>query len=222
MIKAVIYDMDGLILDSEPWWKEAEIKVFGSVGVPLTPQMCDTTVGMRLKDVSRYWHEGYPWDLKKTPLEKVNSEIVEEIIRLINTNGTLNNGVKESFEFFQAKDLPLALASSSDMKIIDTVLDKFSLRDIFNVVHSAEFEEYGKPHPAIYINTAKALYISSNDCLAIEDSFYGVISAISAGMKTIAVPELTNFYNPKFDIASLKLRSLKDLNDEEFNKLNKL
>ncbi len=212
--------MDGLILDSEPYWKQSEIKVFGSVGVPLTPEMCDTTIGMRLKDVSQFWHEKYPWDLNKTPLEKINKEIVEEVISLINSKGTLNKGVIQSFEFFKAKNLPLALASSSDMKIIDAVTDKFRIRNIFSAIHSAEFEEYGKPHPAIYINTANSMNVKPIDCLAIEDSFYGVISAISAGMKTIAVPELTNFYNPKFDIASLKLRSLKDLSDEEFSKLD--
>ncbi|MBZ0204498.1 MAG: hexitol phosphatase HxpB [Ignavibacteria bacterium] len=222
MIKAVIYDMDGLILDSEPFWKEAETKVFGSVGVPLTPQMCETTVGKRLKDVSQYWHEKNPWNLSETPLEKVNSDIIDELIALIRSKGTLNKGVTGSFEYFGSKNLPLALASSSDMKIIDAVMDKFGIREIFSVIHTAEFEEYGKPHPAIYINTAKAMNVKPNDCLAIEDSFYGLISAIAAGMKTIAVPELTNFYNPKFDIASLKLRSLKDLSDEEFSKLDKL
>lgn len=220
MINAVIYDMDGLILDSEPFWRESEIKVFGSVGVPLTSQMCETTVGMRLRDVSRYWNEKYPWDIKKSPLEKINKEIVEEVISLIKSKGTLNKGVTQSFEFFKAKGLPLALASSSDMKIINTVTEKFGIKDIFSTVHSAEIEEYGKPHPAIYINTAKEMSIRPNDCLAIEDSFYGVISAIAAGMKTVAVPELTNFYNPKFDIASLKLRSLADFSEDDFTKLN--
>ncbi|MEO8512201.1 MAG: hexitol phosphatase HxpB [Ignavibacteria bacterium] len=221
MIKAVIFDMDGVILDSEPFWKEAEIRIFNFLGVPLTGEMCETTTGMRLVDVTKLWHEKYSWDITKYPYEKVNRDIVDSLIELIKQKGELNTGVTELLEMLNSKGLPMAIASSSDMKIIDAVLDKFGLRNYFKVIHSAEFEDYGKPHPAIYITTAKKLGVEPSECLAIEDSFNGVVAAIAARMKTAAYPEKTNFYNPKFAIADIKFRTLKDFTEEEFRLLDK-
>lgn len=221
MIKAVIFDMDGIILDSEPFWKEVEIEIFNSLGVPLTPEMCETTTGMRLVDVTRLWHSRYPWNEKEHSFDSVNAEIVEGLIKKIKEKGVMNNGVTELLEMFAAKKLPMAIASSSDMNIIDTVLDKFEIRKYFKVIHSAENEKYGKPHPAIYLTAAEMLGIDPVNCLAIEDSFNGVVSAVAARMKTAAYPEKTNFYNPKFAIADLKFRSLKDFTAEEFDRLDK-
>lgn len=220
MIKAVIFDMDGVILDSEPFWKEAEIKIFNSLGVPLTEEMCETTTGMRLFDVVKLWNEKYPWDTAKDPLDKIGEKIVNTLIALIKQKGTINPGVVELLKLFASKNLPMAIASSSDKRIIDAVVDKFGIAGYFKVMHSAEFEEYGKPHPAIYLAAAKMLGVEPQDCLAIEDSYNGVISAIAARMKTAAYPEKTNFYNPKFAIADIRFRTLKDFTEEEFNKLN--
>lgn len=222
MINAVIFDMDGIIIDSEPFWKEAETGIFNKLGVPLTPQMCETTTGMRLVDVSKLWYKAYPWDLNKEPFEKVNNDIVEALIVLIKNRGIINKGIIELLEFFRTKNILLALASSSDKKIIDTVIDKFSIRKYFKVIHSAEFEKFGKPHPAIYLTTAEKLGTDPVNCLAVEDSYNGVLAAAAARMKVAAIPDLYNFYNPKFNIADVRFRKITELTGEEFNKLNNL
>lgn len=220
MIKAVIFDMDGVILDSEPLWKDAEIRIFNSLGVPLTEEMCETTTGMRLVDVIKLWYNLYPWDTAKEPFEKVNTEIVDALIKLINEKGELIKGVTELLNMFRSKGLLMAIASSSDLKIINAVTEKFDIVKYFDAVHSAEFEDYGKPNPAIYLTTAKELGVEPAECLAIEDSINGIIAAVASRMKTAAYPEKTNFYNPKFAIADVKFRSLMDFSEEEFNKLN--
>ncbi|MBE2217762.1 MAG: hexitol phosphatase HxpB [Ignavibacteria bacterium] len=222
MIKAVIFDMDGIILDSEPFWKEVEIEIFNSLGVPLTAEMCESTTGMRLVDVTELWYSRYPWDNKIHSLDSIIKRIVDGLISKVREKGVMNKGVAELLDMFAEKKLPMAIASSSDMNIIDAVLDKFDIRKYFKAVHSAQNELYGKPHPAIYLTAAEKLGVEPIYCLAIEDSFNGVVSAVAARMKTAAYPEKTNFYNPKFAIADLKFRSLKDFTAEEFDKLDKI
>jgi mannitol-1-/sugar-/sorbitol-6-/2-deoxyglucose-6-phosphatase len=214
LIKAVIFDMDGVLIDSEPFWKIAEISSFNSVGVPLTGEMCETTVGMRIQEVTRYWFSKYTWDLKEKSFNELEDEIINGVISLIKSEGIPSEGVSEILDYITSKRLPMAIASSSSLKIINAVVDKFEIRKFFEVIHSAEIEKFGKPHPAIYLNTAKSLGIEPVFCLAIEDSFNGLQSAKDARMKTVVIPN-PNFYDdPKFDIADLKLKSLLEFNEE--------
>lgn len=222
MIKAAIFDMDGLLLDSEPFWKIAETKVFNSIGVPLTDEMCDTTVGMRIEEVTAHWHKKYPWDINRqgNSISEISKKVVENVIELINERAEPFKGVNYILDFFVSRKIKSAIASSSAMSIIDAVLDKFDIRNKFVAIHSAEFEEYGKPHPAIYINTAVSLNVKPEDCLAFEDSFVGLTSAKNAGMKTVVIPEQRFFNESRFDVADMKLSSLLDFTNIEFEKLN--
>lgn len=222
VIKAVIFDMDGLLINSEPLWVESEKKIFQTVGLNLNDDQCYETFGMRIQEVVPYWHRKYPWDTSKKSFETITNEVIEYVITLIKQDGKKFEGVDYILDFFRSKNIPAALASSSPMKIIDAVMEKLNIRDSFKVIYSAETEEFGKPHPAVYISTAKLMGVDMADCAAFEDSFNGIISAKAAMMKTVAVPEIHNFYNPKFGIADIRLRKLKEFTEEEFNKLNNL
>lgn len=208
-IKAVIYDMDGVIIDSEPLWREAEILTFKTVGLHFTEDMCRETMGMRLYEVVEYWYDKLGWEGKS--LQQIEEELLATVTQLIIEKGTAIEGVYESLEFFKQKGYKLALASSSAMSLIKTVLEKLKLTDYFEVVNSAENLDYGKPHPMIFINTAKDLGLKPVNCLVIEDSFNGLLAAKAALMKTIVVPEEEDWNNTNFNIADHNLKSLNQI-----------
>lgn len=216
--------MDGLLLDSEPYWKESEIEVFTSLGVPLTGEMCDTTVGKRIEEVVSHWHKLYPWDTNKkdSSFEKVSENVIAKVVKLINKKGNPLEGVDYIIKFFKDRKIKTAIASSSAMIIIDAALQKFKIKKEFDAIHSAEKEQFGKPHPAVYLNTAKQLGTLPKNCLAFEDSFNGLLSAKDAGMKTVAVPEKRFFNEERFSLANIKLSSLKQFDMKHLEMLNKL
>lgn len=218
MIKAAIFDMDGLLIDSEPFWQETERKIFSEYGIHLTPAMQKNTFGLRTDEQIKYWYNYKPWP--DPDFEKTENQYDQIIIEYFRTRGKLLQGAMEIIDFFKTEDYRLALASSSRMCIIEAFLQKFNLHEIFEVVHSAEYEKYGKPHPAVYLHTAKLMKLSPWSCLAFEDSLHGVIAAKAARMKVVAVPDHNHFDYPEYGIADLKLRSLSEFGKQELNKLS--
>ncbi|MBE9211820.1 hexitol phosphatase HxpB [Plectonema cf. radiosum LEGE 06105] len=218
MIEAVIFDMDGLLIDSEPLWQQAEIAIFKQVEIILIPSMCLQTKGLRIDEVVEYWYKKYPWDnLSKLQVEEA---IVNKLIELIHLQGKALAGVKEAINYVKTKDVKIALASSSSSKIINAALEKLNIADNFEIIYSAESEFLGKPHPGVYLTTADKLGVSPQNCLALEDSLNGVLAAKAAQMKCIAIPEMSEFHNPKFAIADIVLESLEQLNDNIWDLVN--
>jgi HAD superfamily hydrolase (TIGR01509 family) len=212
MINAAIFDLDGVLIDSEPLWKEAEKKIFKTVGITLTTAMCRQTTGLDCIDTVKHWYDYKPWKDKKP--EKLRDEIYSEFINLIKSKGRLKKDVEKVLKILKKKNITVAIASSSPLIIIKTVLHTFKLINEFSVIHSSELEKSGKPHPAVYISTAKLLNINPDKCLAFEDSFYGALSAKSARMKVVALLEKEDYNNTKFDFVDLKLSSFKEFNEE--------
>ncbi len=217
MLEAIIFDMDGLLIDSEPIWREAEKEIFAEVGITLTDEMCFTTVGLRIDEVVNHWHAKFPWE--NPSQEIIKEKVIDKVIELILQKGEILPGVIQTIEYFHSKNYPLAIASASSMRIIDAVTEKLKIKKYFTIIHSAEFEEYGKPHPAVFISTAKKLNVFPQNCLVFEDSLNGVIAGKAARMKVIAVPETIHFENSKFNIADLKLKSLLDFDSSTITKL---
>lgn len=211
MIEAVIFDLDGLLIDSEPLWQEAEILVFQQVNIILTPELCLQTKGLRIDEVVEYWYQKYPWtDLTKQNVEQL---IVAKVIELIHVKGKPLAGVDRAISFVRQKQVKIALASSSALPIIRAALQKLKLTDVFVEIYSAESEVLGKPYPGVYLTTARKLQVAPQKCLALEDSLNGVLAAKAAQMKCIAIPEPSQRDNPKFAIADTILQTLEELND---------
>jgi sugar-phosphatase len=207
-MKAAIFDMDGLIVDSEPLWRRAERYVFSSVGVHLTDQMCMETIGYRTDEVIEYWYKKNPWTIKS--LETVAEELLQSVTELVRNEGQALDGVYHTLEYLKKNGFKLGLASSSPLSLIDAVIDKLKIRGFFSALSSAADEERGKPHPAVYITTIRRLKVQTDDCIAFEDSIAGVQSAKAAGLRVIAVPASAQYSDQRFDLADLKIRSLKD------------
>lgn len=208
-LNTVIYDMDGLIINSEPFWRQAEIKVFATVGLQLTEQDCIQTTGFRFDEVVDYWYNRYPWHGKSK--EQIHDEVIDEMENAIMHYATEMEGVHTSLNFFKNRGMRIALASSSAMRLIKATVKKLGIEDYFELLVSAEHETYGKPHPAVFIRTAETLGVRPDECLVLEDSFYGLLAAKSAKMKCAVVPDAIGFNDERFVIADWKLRSLKQI-----------
>lgn len=205
MIEAILFDMDGIIIDSEPLWKKAIITIMKREGYDFTIDMCNRTKGMRVDEVIHYWKIELNADFDSNKLSK---DIVEEVISLIKQEGEPMSGLLELLEKAKTEKLKIALASSSPSIIINAVINKLNIESYFDVIQSAEKEEYGKPHPGVFLTTAKKLNVNPANCLVIEDSLHGVIAGKAAKMKVIAMPEKEEKKMEKFIIADLIVDNL--------------
>ena len=206
---AVIFDMDGVLIDSEPLWRVAETRAMNDVGVPMREEDGLLTMGLRTDEVVEFWYARHPW---QTPSKKeVEAAIVRGVIALIEEQGSAMPGAVEAVSWLSAAGVKLGLASSSATEIIESVLRKLDLARFFAVVQSAEHEPYGKPHPAVYIECARRLGVPPDRCLAIEDSPAGVLAAKAARMTCIAIPAPELSDDNRYCIADARLESLAEL-----------
>lgn len=209
--RAFIFDMDGLLLDSEPLWRRAQIEAFGAAGIALDDKACASTTGLRIDEVVAHWL-AHPERSKSKGREADASElrqsIVDRVIELVRSEGQLLPGARSALEGAAATGLPLALASSSDARLIEATLAHFELRDLFAHVVSAEHDAFGKPHPEVYLRTAAQLSLAPTACVAIEDSLHGVLAAKAARMICVAVPAADERTDGRFAIADVVLESL--------------
>ncbi|MFM8595766.1 MAG: hexitol phosphatase HxpB [Flavobacteriales bacterium] len=207
--KAVIYDMDGVLIDSEPLWKIAMETVFGQYGSTLTKADFQRTVGLRIDEVIHFWnlHEG--WNL--TNEKVVEQEIIAALISLIQAAPKELKGVSDSLHFFRKNGLKIGLATSSSELLIQTVLEALDLTHMFDFTYSAEHEPFGKPHPGVYLKVAQELGVKATQCLVIEDSWNGVLSGLAARMKVCCIPEKTHLPHPNLVVADYHFEDLSAL-----------
>ncbi len=193
---AVIFDMDGVIVDSEIHWKTTEGFFLQSLAPAWNVNDQDKIIGLAVHDVYKMLVDTYQ-------LQKTKAEFLELYLEMANKiygqKVSLIKGFTELLARLHKNNIPVALASSSPRTWIDIVLQRFHLRESFKVVVSAdELNGDGKPSPAIYLLTARQLGIRPERCIAIEDSKNGVLSAKNAGMFCIG---FRNGFNDEQDLS---------------------
>jgi HAD superfamily hydrolase (TIGR01509 family) len=203
----VIFDMDGVIIDSEPHWRNAQISLLKQHDVIITVADCiQHTMGKRIDAIARTWCDRY--NLSITPKE-LERHIQHRVVTLIEEQGQAMPGLYELLEYFKQKKMHIGLATSSNYPIIDAVMVKLGIRHFFDHICSADDEQFGKPHPAVYLTAAQKLGVTPQQCLVIEDSLTGLIAAKAATMTTFLVSH--EHQHPKFAFADAHMNGLLDV-----------
>lgn len=216
-IDTVLYDMDGLLLDTEPLWGVSMLRVAEKHGIPLTKDRFKETTGLRIYEVTDYWAIKYPWQ-GSTPLA-VADEILNDIIETSKLHGSVLPGIEKSLQDLKAGGYKVGLASSSPLRMITALVEHFGIASYFDCITSADAVELGKPHPAVFLHCASELGSHPLQCAVLEDSLNGVIAGKAARMKVIAVPDELHFDDPRFTLADAKLRSMEDFEIELLHRL---
>jgi mannitol-1-/sugar-/sorbitol-6-/2-deoxyglucose-6-phosphatase len=219
-INAVIFDMDGVLIDSEHHWQQAERSLFAEMGIDLTDELLVQTRGLRTREMVAHWNTRF--DLPHVSQGELIRRYDERMVETMRTGVALMDGAEDAILFFRNKGLPVALATCSTYAHIEAALERHGLLRYFDLVVSAADGMQGKPHPEVYLTAASRLGVDPSRCLAIEDSFFGVIAARASRMKVVAMPDPSEFDQPRFGAADMKIRSLREINEEAFHFLQKI
>ena len=208
-LKAAIFDVDGLLIDSEPIWRRTEVEVFARLGVDLSEEMCVETTGLRIDEVAAHWLAHFGRD--GAGAVAIADEIVDLMVERVRAEGRALEGGAQAIAACDAMGLAVALASSSPERLIDAAVERLGLAGVLRTRVSAQHERFGKPHPAVILTCAARLGVSPTDCVVFEDSLNGVLAAKSARALCVAVPPPSEARDPRFAIADRVLRSLAEV-----------
>ena len=184
MIEAVVFDLDGVLLDTEELWDEARRQIAEERGGRWRPDAQRAMMGMSSPEWSRYMYDviGVP-----DPPERISEEVVERLAELYRRELPLVDGAIEAVRRIGAR-WPLGIASSSNRPLIDLFLELTEARNLFRATVSSEEVAHGKPARDVYLEAARRLEVGREHCAAIEDSENGIRSASAAGMHVVAIP----------------------------------
>jgi HAD superfamily hydrolase (TIGR01509 family) len=213
-IAAVVFDMDGVLLDSEQLWDDVRENLAKERGGRWHDGAQADMMGMSSPEWSAYMHEVV--GLPESP-DEINAEVVRRLLARYRESLPLIEGAVDAVERLAAH-WPLAVASSSNREVIDAVLDAAGIADRFDATVSSEEVARGKPAPDVYLEAARRLGVDATRCAAVEDSRNGIRSAHAAGMRVLAIPN--PHYPPSDDVLSAAddvLASLAELTPERVN-----
>ncbi|MCC6186333.1 MAG: hexitol phosphatase HxpB [Chitinophagaceae bacterium] len=206
MIDTVIFDMDGLLLDTEPLWSKSMLRIAERHHIPIQAQQFKETTGLKIHEVVAYWAIKYPW--QGASVETVSEEIVDDIIELSKAEARVMPGAIALLDTLKTKGYKLGVATSSPTRMLYALIEHFEIKDYFSELSSADTVGFGKPHPAVFLHCAAQLGSNPLTCIVFEDSFNGIIAAKAARMRVIAVPDALHYHDARFAAADKKVRSL--------------
>ena len=209
-LNTVIFDMDGLLVDSEPIWGMAANYVFEQYGFRISPEQHITTTGLRVREFVHWWFQNF--NIDRGEEQAAEEKIISRALQLIDDNCTMMPGVEHVFNLFHSFHFKIGIASSSPDSLIQLVMKKSGIEQYVNGTASGHNLPYPKPHPQVYLNCADTLQSSPAHCLSFEDSFYGMIAAKAARMKCVVVPDYKQYKQERWASADLKLSSLQNFN----------
>lgn len=216
MIKAVIFDVDGLLIDTEPFWRRAHIRVLEKRGYHITAEDVRSKSGKLTAEIIEDWRKQFGWESSQNDI--IQHEIEQTVIEAVRSSGRAMPGVERVVSLFKQHNLPMSAASASAPAVLETSLKRINVYDELKIVHSAVHEKRGKPFPDVFLATAKQMNVEPAACLVFEDSLNGVKAAKAANMHCIAVPH-ESYDKEAFKIADLILPSLDALSWEMIEKL---
>src|SRR6266581_9364431 len=192
IFRAVIFDLDGLLADSEPWWNQIDAKLLAEYGVTYRGDYHRNVLGVSYRLAIEFYKNAFHISAPVEELMRRRGEIATEFFA--NRVG-LFPSAKATLERLREMKLYLALATSSVSASARPFLERTGIRSLFSVVVTGDEVQQGKPHPDIYLRAAKKLGIAPEACLVIEDALAGVAAAKAANMRVAAIPD-KRFVNP--------------------------
>jgi len=190
---AVIFDLDGVLADSEPWWNQIDAKLLAEHGVTYRGEYHRNVLGVSYRLAVEFYKNAFHISASVEELMRRRGEIATDFFA---NRVSLFPSAKMMLEQLREMKLPLAVATSSVSASARPLLDRTGIRSLFSVLITGDEVQQGKPHPEIYLRAAKKLGISPEACLVIEDSLAGIAAGRAANMRVAAIPD-RRFVDPR-------------------------
>lgn len=209
MIRAVIFDMDGTLIDSQPIWYRASTEFFQQHQFPVTMDdmlMLTGSPAGRLVDytLQRFGNNGHD-------RQKLIDDLMQYVVAQVLAAKPLMPGVKETLSALKTKGVKTAVASASPRNMLEGIVESCGIAEYFDYLASAEELDYNKPHPAVYLHAAQQLGVPVADCVAVEDSVLGMISGKAASMRTMVIPAKAEWDDLRWSLADFKFADITEI-----------
>ncbi|MCI7353291.1 MAG: hexitol phosphatase HxpB [[Actinobacillus] rossii] len=209
MIKAVIFDMDGTLIDFQPIWYQVSTDFFQKNGFPVTMDDMIKLTGSPVAKLVDYVLQAH--GQKDKARAQLVTELMDYAVFEILAAKPLLPNVKDVLAQLKQQGIKIAVASASPRNMLQGIVDSCGIAEYFDYLASAEELDYNKPHPAVYLHAAQQLDVSVAECFAVENSVLGMISGKAASMKTVVIPAQAEWDDSRWALADFKLANIAEL-----------